>query len=750
MKIPPAQWFRWLGLLSLSGGVAIAHILPAIAHPVADRTLGSESSVVTPTQTGRYDITGGAQRGRNLFHSFRDFRVRAGDRVLFRPEADVATILSRVTGGNPSEILGTLGVAGNANLFLLNPNGIVFGPNAQLNVSGSFVASTAQAMQFGDRGFFSATHPEPPGATLTINPSVFLFQQQTTQPITVRSRRPMGRDGLGLPMYGGLSARDVALLGGDIQLTGGIVETQGGSIILAGVKGNGAIGLRLTPTTLHLQSIEAATLADIRLQSASNLRIASAPSRLSGTITLHGDTITLNHANLFTFATEAAAGDILVQARNQATLMDSYLSTGSTNGDGGDVQMTAATITLRNTTTTSGGLFLNASGPGHAGSLVMMADHVILHRASIITDAFGTGRSGDISIQGAESVALHATNITNSNRTGSGGQVRLRSGGSVRLTDTRVITQSLGAGHAGGISVWALGDVQLGRTVMDSSSVAIADATAGNAGHIGIQAGNLILDHQSQLSTVANGAEGGDLSLAVREGLFLRRASLISTQSGVATGAGNGGNVRIEAGVVAAIASEDSDISAEAYAGRGGRIDIRTRSITGLAVRDERTTLSDITASSQFGIDGEVVITTPGVDPENGLNALPATPVDASRLVAESCGAIGARQAIAPRGGDFIITGRGGLPLSPHDPGSATAVQTDWAMLDGSPMSVARASSPSLRAASTHTTKHPPESSTQPMIEAQGWVRSTSGDIVLVAELPTPGMGDRTLYACRP
>ena len=117
------------------------------AQIVPDGTLGAESSVVTPDveingiKSDRID--GGATRGANLFHSFQDFNVGEGRGAYFSNPTAIENILSRVTGSNLSEILGTLGVLGDANLFFINPNGIVFGSNASLDVRGSFVGSTA-------------------------------------------------------------------------------------------------------------------------------------------------------------------------------------------------------------------------------------------------------------------------------------------------------------------------------------------------------------------------------------------------------------------------------------------------------------------------------------------------------------------------------------------------------------------------------------------------------------------------------
>ncbi|MEO1209450.1 MAG: filamentous hemagglutinin N-terminal domain-containing protein [Cyanobacteria bacterium J06638_20] len=152
-------------ILASTGG-----LLPAAAQlPLeADNTLGGESSVVIPNGGGNFEIDGGASRGSNLFHSFEEFNVNAGRSVYFRNPTDIDNILSRVTGDNVSNILGTLGVLGDANLFLLNPNGIIFGADAQLDVSGSFYASTGDRFSWADGSEFRATDPNAP-PLLSIN-----------------------------------------------------------------------------------------------------------------------------------------------------------------------------------------------------------------------------------------------------------------------------------------------------------------------------------------------------------------------------------------------------------------------------------------------------------------------------------------------------------------------------------------------------------------------------------------------------
>lgn len=167
-------WHGLASVLVLGSGVILP--LAVSARPVPDDTLGTERSRVVDRSARDFDVDGGARRGSNLFHSFQEFNIDDGGSVYFLNPEGVENILSRVTGNDPSDILGTLGVHGAANLFFMNPNGILFGPNARLDVQGSFVGTTANAIGFGEQGFFSAGDGAIPGL-LTVNPSAFLFNQ---------------------------------------------------------------------------------------------------------------------------------------------------------------------------------------------------------------------------------------------------------------------------------------------------------------------------------------------------------------------------------------------------------------------------------------------------------------------------------------------------------------------------------------------------------------------------------------------
>ncbi|MEW6492918.1 MAG: S-layer family protein, partial [Cyanobacteriota bacterium] len=199
--------------------------------------------------------------------------------------------------------------------------------------------------------------------------------------------------------------------------------------------------------------------------------------------------------------------------------------------------------------------------------------------------------------------------------------------------------------------------------------------------------------------------------------------STISTTAGTAQAGGDGGNITIDANLIVAVPKENSDITANAFEGRGGNINITTQGIFGLEFRENLTPLSDITASSEFGVDGAVEINTPGVDPSRGLAALPTNLVDPSGQIAQSCPGSGGTTTSKPS--EFIVTGSGGLPASPSEPFNGSAV---WHDLRPPTQEAANRSAEAVNSEVSGTRK---------LVEAQGWVIGADGKVILTASAST-------------
>src|SRR6266542_5535743 len=220
----PSTWL-------LSGGLLLG-VLLALSQaqvPTAIRPDGTLGTAVTPSGN-IYNITGGTRPGNgpNLFHSFDRFSVGTNDTARFSGPSGIENILSRVTGGQQSVIDGRLqSTIPGANLYLLNPSGILFGPNATLDVSGSFHVSTADYLRFADEAKFSAHLGQE--STLTVAPpAAFGFLGSTPAPITIQ--------GSALQV---LAEKALSVVGGDIQIMGGKLVAPSGRIQIASVASSG-------------------------------------------------------------------------------------------------------------------------------------------------------------------------------------------------------------------------------------------------------------------------------------------------------------------------------------------------------------------------------------------------------------------------------------------------------------------------------------------------------------------------------
>lgn len=161
-----STFYSWLkGLGFVIGGAIVLKFNCAVAQIIPDATLPSNSRVTT--RDNIIIIEGGTQAGRNLFPSFEQFSIPAGTKAYFNNAVDIQNVITRVTGKSISNINDTISANGTANLFLINPNGIMFGPNAYLNIGGSFLATTASSLNFTDRIKFNATDTQTtPGCVM--------------------------------------------------------------------------------------------------------------------------------------------------------------------------------------------------------------------------------------------------------------------------------------------------------------------------------------------------------------------------------------------------------------------------------------------------------------------------------------------------------------------------------------------------------------------------------------------------------
>ncbi|NEQ51485.1 MAG: filamentous hemagglutinin N-terminal domain-containing protein [Leptolyngbya sp. SIO3F4] len=236
----------WAVGLSVVGALGVA--TETLAQIVPDDTLGPEESVVIPDGIDPVDVIfGGATRDQNLVHSFTEFNVDVGrGAYFFSPSPEIQSIFSRVTGTNRSNILGTLGTFGNSvpNLWLINPNGILFGPDASLDLGGSFFATTADAVQIDE--FFVAATSEPPTnqEILTIGSGVFFFDAFSEAEIVNQSRST--RYAIEMPINGSenflglqvLEGNAIGFIGQDINFDGqniddgGVVNAPNGDVLL--------------------------------------------------------------------------------------------------------------------------------------------------------------------------------------------------------------------------------------------------------------------------------------------------------------------------------------------------------------------------------------------------------------------------------------------------------------------------------------------------------------------------------------
>lgn len=583
---------------------------PALAQITPDGTLPNNSIV---TQSGSIiTITGGTtvsnSRNSNLFHSFRQFSVPGGITAHFNHATSVRNIIARVTG-SASTIDGTIQANGNANLFLINPNGIRFGANARLNIGGSFIASTAQKIRFADGAELSAVTPQAPLLTVSVplglqygpNPAPIQVQGPSNNlgfdPVTFETDRSGRPSGLQVA-----TGQTLALVGGDVLFNGGNLTASQGRIELGSVRGGGLV--TLTPTNpgwrLNYDGINQfgeirlaqAASADVSGKGAGEIRLQGGQVRVTdgsallalnlGSIPGQGITVNARESLEVLSASSSYISTIAADANSTATAQGGTINittpflrvadggqvSASTSGPAkaGRLQIQSQTIEVTGGIPdfTSSGLFSNVNfGSGSGGELHIQTDTLrVLDGAQIAASTFDAGNAGSLHIS-ARTIDLEGENDLSSSGlfastvfgSGNGGSIYVQSDRLQASHGAQISVGTFTSGDAGTVYVKA-GEINLSGTSLKGNPSGFLSQVeinaSGQGGKITVEADRLRITDGAQLAvnTLASG-DAGELNVSAQTlellGDGLRTPSaLLST---VGTGAtGNGGNLTVTAG----------------------------------------------------------------------------------------------------------------------------------------------------------------------------------------------------------
>jgi filamentous hemagglutinin family protein len=588
-------WKNALMAPILLSGICLCRF--ATAEVVFDGTAGPAG-----TLSGEMVIpdTQGTTVGDNLFHSFSTFNINSGESALFTGPSAISNIISRVTGANASTIDGSLNHnMPNAHFWLLNPNGILFGPNASLPTMGAFHATTADYLLFEDGGRFGANTSLPENRVLSVtHPSAFGFIGSNPGSITVNNSELIVEVGTGL-----------SLVGGDIDIRGSSTEqlvANSGEINLVSVSSAGeaiinANGVDIDPFSQG---------GVIRLQESvirANGVVFTESSE--GAIFIRGGELVAESSEISanTYENEGARGKISIDVKQDITLSASTID--STIND------------------LEGSSHINLSAGG---------DILLQNNSAITTTSHSYGDSGDVSISAQNLTVASQTDITTTAHSpGNAGNISINVADNLSISDATSVgvgSSTLGlTGNAGNIDITA-NTVNLDGGFLFTFS---SSQSLGASGDLSIQANTLEMSNNSSIfSDTAGGGEAGTTSLLVRDGILMTEASRIynitsggllrdagnifietseltlDNQSFIVTstlgsGSGNAGNLQVVADRVTLSSSYLRADAAEGSTGQGGDISITaSESIKLSNSSDEDNNLPYISATTSSSLNG--------------------------------------------------------------------------------------------------------------------------------------------------
>jgi filamentous hemagglutinin family protein len=599
------------------------------AQVVLDGTLGPAGALAGPDFAIGAHL--GRQMGSNLFHSFSTFNIGTGQSAVFTGPASVQNIMARVTGGTASTIDGRLrSEISAANLYLLNPAGVVFGPNATLDVSGSFHASTADYLRLADGGRFAASAP----ATSVLSvapPAAFGFLSSTPGRIELNGTRLTSAPGETLSLIGGdiLARSSASQAGHGTRLT-----ARGGSLNVVSVGSPGEV----VPGAPDLGTADFARLGAVDLLSDTTLDVAAAQD--AGRIVIRGDRVNVSGARLDAWSYgDGRGGEINIAARDTLTI-------------GGSASDTAGhTFPSRLLTVTQGAL--------DGGGITLSADTlVVTDQALLQSTTLGAGGSGPVAIS-ARDVTVKGAALVNSDTRGSGraGDVVIEASGMLSVTGAaRIQNVSSGAGNAGDITFTAEHISVDGESAVQNQALA-----GGDAGALTASADSITLEGASRMLGHTHGAgRGAPISLNARE-VSIRDGSWVGADT---SGEGRGGDVTINAREHLTI--EASHVTASRHAGgEGGRIALEA----GAFVLDRGAQVSAVALPGSTARGGDI-----DVDAQTVLLA------GGSAILSRSDSAQGAGR-IGIRAPDVAIIGGAGMHVQSAGDGAGAPLVIETARL---------------------------------------------------------------------
>ncbi|MEQ9235742.1 CHAT domain-containing protein [Coleofasciculus sp. E2-BRE-01] len=450
---------------------------PAQAQPITPAADGTDT-IVTP-EGNRWDIHGGTLSGdgANLFHSFDQFGLSPDQIANFISDPQIRNILGRVVGGDTSVINGLIQVTGgNSNLFLMNPAGIIFGANAQLNVPAAFTATTATGIGFGSENWFNA-FGETNYQNLIGTPTSLAFDLAESAAIINHGNLEVGE------------GQTLTLAGGSITNTGQLTA-PGGQVAIAAVPGENLLRISQpgSPLTLEITPPRSATGEQLPInpldlpvlltgnsgQLVNEGQVSTTDTNQGGSIHVVGSRVD----NLGQIMADGANGGN-IQVQTDHFLDTGQLSATGNQGNGGEIQVNSTGTVIQ---TASATIRANGSQQGGVIEFKGNADTVLTTSG----DIEATGEVGGTVHLFAETVQLLATDIDVSGNSGGGeilvgGDFQGQTSNAINAQNTiinhssRLNANALTTGYGGRAIVWSDQHTQFSGTIQARGGVISGD-----------------------------------------------------------------------------------------------------------------------------------------------------------------------------------------------------------------------------------------------------------------------------------